>query len=133
MKTKSGDSMKMKDAEEKIRESIIEIRKLFTNKKWCRWADAWLSGADRSVASAELVAKEMGRHAPKSTSSGQPSSPSAMLKSPAQNAALAAAIVARSADEEIDPFASLMLEGYLKKDDSAGDKKNKKPRKAGGE
>jgi hypothetical protein len=56
-----------------------------------------------------------------------------MLKSPAQNAALAAAIVARGADEEIDPFASLMLEGYLKKDDSAGDKKNKKPRKAAGE
>jgi hypothetical protein len=125
--------MKVEDAEEKVRESIIEIRKVFTNKKWCRWADAWLSGADRSVASAELVTKEMGRYTSKPTSSGQPPSPSAMLKSPAGNAALAAAIVARSAGEEIDPFASLMLEGYLKKDDSAGGKKDKKPRNAAGE
>jgi hypothetical protein len=39
-----------------------------------------------------------------------------MLKSPAAKAALAAAIVARSASDEIDPFASMMLEGYLKND-----------------
>ena len=37
--------MEVPEAEEKVREIIIEIRKVFTNKKWCQWADAWLSQA----------------------------------------------------------------------------------------
>jgi hypothetical protein len=115
--------MKVSEAEQKVRETIIEIRKVFTNKKWCKWADAWLSGADRTVASAESVAKEMARHAPKATATGRPPPRAAMLKSPAGNAAFAAATVARSAGDEIDPFASMMLEGYLKKDDPAAAKK----------
>ena len=108
--------MKVGEAEEKVRETIIEIRKVFTNKKWCKWADAWLSGADRTPASADSVAKEMARHPTKATATGRPPSRAAMLKLSAGNAALAAAIVARSAGEEIDPFASMILEGYLKSD-----------------
>jgi hypothetical protein len=34
--------MKVAEAEKKVREAVIEIRKLSTNKKWCNWADAWL-------------------------------------------------------------------------------------------
>jgi hypothetical protein len=124
--------MKVGETEEKVRETITEIRKVFTNRKWCNWADAWLSGTDRTAASAESVAKEMARHPAKATATGRPPSRVAMLKLPARNAALAAAIVARSAGEEIDPFASLMLEGYLKKDDSAG-KNDKKPKSAADE
>ena len=122
--------MKVGEAEEKVRETVTEIRKVFTNRKWCKWADAWLSGIDRTAASAESVAKEMARHPAKATATRRPSSSVAMLKLPAGNAALAAAIVARSAGEEIDPFASLMLESYLKKDDSAVGKDDKKPRNA---
>jgi hypothetical protein len=48
-----------------------------------------------------------------------------MLKSPAGKAALAAAIVARSGSDEIDPFDSMMLEGYLKNDPPVAAKKNK--------
>jgi hypothetical protein len=117
--------VKIKEAEEKVREAVVAIRKVFTNKKWCKWADEWLSGADRTAASAESIAKEMARHAPKATSAGRLSSRSAMLKSPAGKAALAAAIVARSASDEIDPFASMMLEGYLKNDHPVAAKKNK--------
>src|SRR5262249_31970854 len=92
-------------AEEKVREAVVAARKVFTNKKWCKWAaDEWLSGAGRTPASAESVAKEMARHAPKATAAGRLSSRGAMLKSPAGKAALAAAIVARSASDEIDPF-----------------------------
>jgi hypothetical protein len=29
-------------AEEKVREAVVAIRKVFTNKKWCKWADEWL-------------------------------------------------------------------------------------------
>jgi len=112
--------MKVAEAEKKVREAVIEIRKLSTNKKWCNWADAWLSGADRTAASAESVAKEMARGAPKASSSGRPRTRAALLKEPAGNAALAAAIVARSGAEEIDPFASMLLEGYLKKNASGG-------------
>ena len=108
--------MKVAEAERKVRETITEIRKVFTNKKWRAWADAWLSGADRSVASAESIAEEMARHTSKATAAGRPPSRAAMLKVPAGNASLAAAIVARNAGEEIDPFASMMLEGYLSGD-----------------
>ena len=67
---------------------------------------------------------KLARHRTKATAAGRPPSRSAMLKVPAENAALAAAIVARNLSDEIDPFASLMLEGYLKKDEpSAGRKK----------
>jgi hypothetical protein len=52
----------------------------------------------------------MARHAPKATAADRLSSRGAMLKSPAGKAALAAAIVARSASDEIDPFTSMMLD-----------------------
>lgn len=106
--------MKVPEAEEKVRETIIEIRKVFTNKKWCKWADAWLSGADRSVESAISIAEDMARRrAPAKTTAGRPSSRGALLSLPAGNAALAAAIVARSSDE-LDQFAAMMLEDYVK-------------------
>jgi hypothetical protein len=119
--------VKIKEAEEKVRETIVAIRKVFTNKKWCKWADEWLSGTDRTAASAESVAKEMARPTTKATASGRPPSRAAILKSPAGNAALAAAILARSSGGEIDPFASMMLEGYLKKDEPSAIR-NKKDR-----
>jgi len=116
--------MKVEEAEKRVRETISEIREGFKNKKWCQWADEWLSGADRTAPSAESIANEMARHRTKATAAGRAPSRSAMLKVPAENAALAAAIVARNLSDEIDPFASLMLEGYLKKDEpSAGGKK----------
>ena len=105
--------MKVEEAEEKVREAIIEIRKVFTNKKWCKWADAWLSGADRSAESAMSIAEDMARRRPAKTTVGRPSSRGAQLSLPAGNAALAAAIVARSSDE-LDKFAALMLEEYVK-------------------
>jgi hypothetical protein len=106
--------MKVPEAEEKVRETIIEIRKVFTNKKWCKWADAWLSGTDRSVESAVSIAEDMARRrAPTKTTAGRPSSRGALLSLPAGNAALAAAIVARSGDE-LDQFAAMMLEEYVK-------------------
>ena len=106
--------MKVPEAEEKVREAIIEIRKVFTNKKWCKWADAWLSGADRSVESAVSIAEDMARRAPTKTTPGRPPSRGALLSLPAGNAALAAAIVARSSDE-LDQFAVMMLEEYVKR------------------
>jgi len=69
--------------------------------------------------------RKMARHAPKATAAGRLSSRGAMLKSPAGKGALAAAIVARSASDQIDPFASMMLEGYLKNDHPVPGKKNK--------
>src|SRR5215467_3058776 len=105
--------MKVPEAEEKVRDTIIEIRKVFTNKKWCKWADAWLSGADRSVESATSIAEDMARRAPTKTSAGRSTSRAALLSLPAGNAALAAAIVARSSDE-LDQFAVMMLEEYVK-------------------
>jgi len=121
--------VKIKEAEEKVRETIVAIREVFTNKKWCKWADDWLSGADRTAASAEEFAKEMARHTPKAATGRAPSR--AALRSPAGNAALAAAIVARSSGEEIDPFASMMLEGYLKNADAPSVKKKKGQKDAG--
>jgi hypothetical protein len=50
--------VKIGEAEKKVRETTIEIRKVFTNKKWCTWADARLSGANRTAASAESLAKD---------------------------------------------------------------------------
>ena len=55
--------MKVPEAEEKVRETIIEIRKVFTNKKWCKWADAWLLSMDRSVESAVSIAEDIWRAA----------------------------------------------------------------------
>jgi hypothetical protein len=106
--------MKVPEAEEKVREAIIEIGKGFTNKKWRKWADAWLSGADRSVESAVSIAEDMARRAPTKTTPGQPASRAALLAMPAGNAALAAAIVARSSGE-LDQFAAMMLEEYVKR------------------
>jgi len=106
--------MKVPEAEEKVREAIVEIRKVFTNKKWCKWADAWLSGADRSVESAVSIAEQLARRAPTKTTPGRPASRAALLSMPAGNAALAAAIVARSSDE-LDQFAAMMLEEYVKR------------------
>ena len=54
-----------------------------------------------------------------------------MLKAPAGNVALAAAIVARSVSEEIDPFASMMLEGYLTRDQASPGRKKRSRRGAG--
>lgn len=104
--------MKVPEAEEKVREAIIEIRKVFTNKKWCKWADAWLSGADRSVESAVSIGEDLARRAPTKAPPGRPSSRAALLSMPAGNAALAAAIVARSSGE-LDQFAAMMLEEYV--------------------
>jgi NAD/NADP transhydrogenase alpha subunit len=106
--------MKVPEAEEKVRETIIEIRKVLTNKKWCKWADAWLSGADRSVESAISIAEEMARRrAPAKTTAGRSSSRRPLLSLSAGNAALAAAIVARSTGE-LDQFAAMMLAEYVK-------------------
>jgi hypothetical protein len=106
--------MKVSEAEERVREAILEIRKVFTNKKWCKWADAWLSGADRSAESAVSIAEDMARRAPTKTTTGRPTSRGALLSLPAGNAALAAAIVARGGDE-LDQFAAMMLEEYVKR------------------
>jgi NAD/NADP transhydrogenase alpha subunit len=106
--------MKVPEAEEKVRETIIEIRKLFTNKKWCKWADAWLSGADRSAESAISTAEDMARRRVSAkTTAGRSSSRGALLSRSAGNAALAAAIVARSSGE-LDEFAAMMLAEYVK-------------------
>jgi len=123
--------VKIKDAEEKVRETIAAIREVFANKKWCKWADDWLSGANRTAASAEEVAKEMARHTPNAAATGRVPSRAAILKSPAGNVALAAAIVARSSGEEIDPFASMMLEGYLKNEDAPSVRKKKEQKDPG--
>jgi hypothetical protein len=56
----STPPVKVGETEKKVLETIIEIRKVFTNKKWCTWADARLSGADRTAASAESPAKDFG-------------------------------------------------------------------------
>lgn len=124
--------MKVAQAEKKVRQTVIEIRKLSTNRKWCNWADAWLSSTDRSAASAESAAKVMARGAPKASAGDRPPTRATLLKESAGNAALAAAIVARSGGEEIDPFASMILAGYLKKDDPAVEKKNKRGQKPAG-
>jgi hypothetical protein len=106
--------MKVPEAEEKVRETIIEIRKVFTNKRWCKWADAWLSGADRSVESAISIGEDMARRrSPAKTSAGRSSSRRALLSLSAGNVALAAAIVARSSGE-LDQFAAMMLAEYVK-------------------
>jgi hypothetical protein len=77
--------MNVREAERKLRETITEIRQPFTNKKWCRWADARLCGADRTAASPESAAKEMSGDATKATTTGRPPSRAAMLRSPAGN------------------------------------------------
>lgn len=121
--------MKVSAAEKKLRGAIAEIRKTYRNKKWCQWADAWLSGSDRTAESAVSIAETAARRAPKPASSGRAPSPSALLSEPAGNAALAAAIIARSSGGELDQFASMMLDGYLKPTDQPVSKRDTKPRR----
>ena len=121
--------MKVAAAEKKLRDTIGEIRKTYRNKRWCQWADARLSGTDRTAESAVSIAEATMRRAPKTTRSGGPPSPSALLSEPASNAALAAAIIARSTSGELDQFAAMMLEGYLKSTDATVSQKIPKPRR----
>ena len=44
------------EARKQIRETILAIRKVFKNKDWRVWADAWLAGSDQSSESAMAMA-----------------------------------------------------------------------------
>jgi hypothetical protein len=50
---------------EKLRETIVAIHKVFRNKRWRTWADAWLAGTDRTSKSAIATATAIARLSPR--------------------------------------------------------------------
>jgi hypothetical protein len=52
------------EGHEKIRETILAIRKVLKNKQWRAWARAWLAGKDQTSESAMATAQAMARLLP---------------------------------------------------------------------
>jgi hypothetical protein len=81
------------EAREKIRETIMAIRKVFKNKVWQAWADAWLAGTDQTSESAMAMAQAMARLTPTTIRSDRRPSAEALLVPPACNVALIASFI----------------------------------------
>jgi hypothetical protein len=81
------------EARKQIRETITAIRKVFRNKDWRAWADAWLAGTDRTSESAMAMSKAMVHVSPTTLPNGQRLSHEVLLVGPAGNAALMASFV----------------------------------------
>ncbi len=84
--------METDEARKQIRETITAIRKVFKNKEWRAWADAWLAGTERTSESAMAMSKAMAHLSPKTLRTGG-LSPQALLVASAGNAALTASFV----------------------------------------
>src|SRR5271170_7664844 len=85
--------MNTTEARERIRETITAIRKVFTNKAWCAWADAWLAGKDQTSKSAMAMAQAMALLPRTVIKRDRRNSRQVLLAAPAGNVAAAARFV----------------------------------------